>query len=422
MTTSTQKWVKDSLLPGLYQRVTVKSSVWAVKARRRGFKSVVTVTIGPTRLFSVAKARNSAKEILAQLAAGNHPNDQKRRQQALELQAKAEEKARAVTLSEALEDFLSVGDRKAKTVKDCRETVTRNFADWLDRPLKSITSRDVQERFASIIQRVSDARNALNERQRAAGIPLTTFRNKPGQGEAQRSFRYLSAIFNMVMADEINGKPVLDRNPVASLKAKRLTRTLVPRERYLMPGERENLLHELSIVSHPEYRGGLQQDDADFTYLILMTGLRVEEARQLRWKNINFDECIFVAENTKNGLNHTLPMTPAVERLFKSRLLLRRDKSPWVFSSPIDPQKSSSMSRTFERLKAATGIVFTAHDLRRTVATIASEMGYDLERIGAVLNHKKSNVTARYVQTTISSLRETLQAVEDEVLLSNQIP
>lgn len=422
MTTSTQKWVKDSLLPGLYQRVTDKSAVWAVKARRRGFKSVVTVTIGPTSLFSVAKARSAAKGILAQLAAGRHPNDQKRQEHALEQQTKAEERARAVTLSEALEDFLSIGDRKAKTVKDCRETITRNFGDWLNRPLNSISNRDVQERFASIIQRVSDARKALNERQGVEGKSLTTFRNKPGLGEAQRAFRYLSAIFNMVMADDINGKPVLDRNPVSSLKAKRLTKTLVPRERYLLPKERENLLHELSLVSHPEYQGGLHQDDADFTYLILMTGLRVDEARQLRWKSIDFDECIFTAEDTKNGLNHTLPMTPAVERLFKSRLLLRTDKSPWVFPSPIDPQKSSSMSRTFERLKAVTGISFTAHDLRRTVATIASEMGYDLERIGAVLNHKKSSVTARYVQTTISSLRETLQAVEDEVLLSNQTP
>jgi integrase len=418
MTTSTQKWVKDSLLPGLYQRVTDKSAVWAVKARRRGFKSVVTVTIGPTSLFSVAKARSAAKGILAQLAAGNHPNDQKRQEHALEQQAKAEERARAVTLSEALEDFLAIGDRKAKTVKDCRETITRNFADWLNRPLNSISNRDVQERFASIIQRVSDARKALNERQRLEGKSLTTFRNKPGLGEAQRSFRYLGAIFNMVMADDINGKPVLDRNPVASLKAKRLTKTLMPRERYLMPGERENLLHELSIVSHPEYQGGLKQDDADFTYLILMTGLRVEEARQLRWKNINFDECIFTAEDTKNGLNHTLPMTPAVERLFRSRFAKIGVKTPWVFPSPSNPQQCSSMSRTFERLQAVTGITFTAHDLRRTVATIASEMGYDLERIGAVLNHKKSGVTARYIQTTIGSLRETLQAVEDEVLLA----
>ena len=222
----------------------------------------------------------------------------------------------------------------------------------------------------------------------------------------------------MLMADEVNGKPILDRNPVDILKAKKITKALIPRERYLLPKERENLYDELTQFSHPEYRGPLLADDVDFTFLILMTGLRVDEARQLRWKNINFKESIFTAEDTKNRRNHTLPMTPAVERLFKRKFKTHGKASEWVFPSPIDPTKCSSMSRTFERLQQATGITFTAHDLRRTVATIASEMGYDLERIGAVLNHKKSGITARYVQTTIGSLRETLQAVEDEVLLS----
>jgi integrase len=182
------------------------------------------------------------------------------------------------------------------------------------------------------------------------------------------------------------------------------------------------LVDELSVVEHPEYRGALNSDDADFAYLLLMTGLRADEARTLRWADVNFSEGLFIAQNTKNRMKHTLPMTGGVEMLLRKRLEQVGNVSPWVFPSRIDPTKCSSMSRTFERLQRATGLIFTAHDLRRTVATVASEMGYDLERIGAMLNHKKSGVTSRYIQTTIDSLRETLQSVEDMVLRSFEIP
>lgn len=46
------------------------------------------------------------------------------------------------------------------------------------------------------------------------------------------------------------------------------------------------------------------------------------------------------------------------------------------------------MSRTFERVVEESGVQFTAHDLCRTVATVASELGYDLERISGVLKLK----------------------------------
>lgn len=76
------------------------------------------------------------------------------------------------------------------------------------------------------------------------------------------------------------------------------------------------------------------------------------------------------------------------------------------------------MSRTFERVVEESGVQFTAHDLCRTVATVASELGYDLERISAVLNHAKIGVTAGYIQTTVESLRTTLTSIEDMVLRS----
>ena len=54
--------------------------------------------------------------------------------------------------------------------------------------------------------------------------------------------------------------------------------------------------------------------------------------------------------------------------------------------------------------------------LRRTFATVAAEMGIDVYRIGATLNHSKQGVTAGYIQTTVTMLKETLEAIEIAIL------
>ena len=156
--------------------------------------------------------------------------------------------------------------------------------------------------------------------------------------------------------------------------------------------------------------------------LLLLTGLRVDEAKTLRWSNFNFKEGWFKAENTKNHTDHTLPMTTSTESLFKTRSTLVGESSEWVFPSPQDSSKHASMSRTVQRIVDESGVAFTPHDLRRTVATIASELGYDLAKMSAVLNHAKSGVTAGYVQGTIGSLKRTLEDIEGMVLRSFEVP
>ena len=113
-------------------------------------------------------------------------------------------------------------------------------------------------------------------------------------------------------------------------------------------------------------------------------------------------------------------MTDSTRRMFKNRL--NWSESEWVFPSPVDPSKPSSMSRTISRVIQESGVEFTPHDLRRTVATVASELGYDLDKISAVLNHAKAGVTAGYVQRTLPSLKRTLEDIETMVLRTFAVP
>ena len=81
------------------------------------------------------------------------------------------------------------------------------------------------------------------------------------------------------------------------------------------------------------------------------------------------------------------------------------------------------MSRAVQRVVDESGIAFTPHDLRRTVATIASELGYDLAKISAVLNHAKIRCNRRLcAEIQIGSLKRTLEDIEGMVLRSFEVP
>jgi integrase len=407
-----QLWFADKALSGLYKRKSSTKEVWAVKARQRGTGNVVTVTLGRTDVIKPAEARRIGMDYLAQLANGVNPNETKRKQQQDKISHQRIELARSKTLQQALNEYLSLKPLKTKTIRDINSSFSRNFNDWLEIPITQLTREDVLQRFQDIKERVKILRSKRNVRKQESGQPETRFSNDDGAGEAQRACRYLSAVINSIKNDEINGKPFLERNPVDVLKDKKLRKTLKPRERYLSDSELDNLVDEFKNISHSEYRGGVVQDDADFVLLLLLTGLRVEELTQLSWAEVKFEDKVFRAVDTKNHRDHTLPMTASVETILKRRFASKHPNAKYVFASPIFPEKSASMSRTFERVCQAVGFKFSAHDLRRTFATVANEIGIDANKIGAALNHKKKGVTAGYIQTTAYMMRETFEKIE----------
>lgn len=411
------EWVKDKLLAGLYKRVSRKDPTWAVKARQKGLGRVVTVTLGRCDLMNVQDARQEAKAVLLALSQGIHPNEELRKAKATKEADAAVEKARAFTLTAALEEFLGYKDYKPNTVKDATQSLARNFDDWMERPLRSITREEVLKRFKDIKKRVKARRDAVNERNAELGLPPSRFSKSDGAGEAQRAFRYLTAIFNSFKKDTVGGKLLLvDGNPCDVLADKKVRKVLKPRNFYLTDEAIEALVDSLSTVSHKEYAGPITKKDADFMLLLLFTGLRVNEARTLRWSDINFKSGMFSMEDTKNHSTHTLPMTKSIEAVLKRRLNERVNNAKYVFTARGERNLPASMSRTFERVCRETGFNFTPHDLRRTFATVASEMGVDVYRIGATLNHSKQGVTAGYIQTTVTMLKETLEAIETAIL------
>jgi integrase len=78
--------------------------------------------------------------------------------------------------------------------------------------------------------------------------------------------------------------------------------------------------------------------------------------------------------------------------------------------------KPASMDGVVELVSSKSGIDFTAHDLRRTAATVAAKHGFSHDQIAKLLNHAKGSVTDRYVQRTATALLPIMQAIEDDIV------
>lgn len=215
--------------------------------------------------------------------------------------------------------------------------------------------------------------------------------------------RILSALMNYACADEL-----IESNPVTVLKLKRIDRSIIKREHYLKAEDVRRLLQVTCNETHSMTLA---------VHLMLYTGLRKNEALQLKWEDIetvNDVSCI-VIRDTKNSRPHYLPITPVIDEILQKA----SNGSAYVFPSPQHGDRQIIDERpTVRRLSKAIGVDFRCHDLHRTFATRASEAGVDYLMVKRLLNHKSNDITAQYIQWNSSQnllvIRDALTRVPQD--------
>ena len=105
----------------------------------------------------------------------------------------------------------------------------------------------------------------------------------------------------------------------------------------------------------------------------------------------------FVIEDTKNNTTHRVPMTDYMRELYGDGFGVKNGR------------------HITDHLEAATmgAIKLTPHDLRRTFSAIANHAGVPDYTITMLMNHKKTDITGRYVGRNRDTMELGLLKVEE---------
>ncbi len=342
------------------------------------------VTLGRYPDLTIEQARKAAKQAIAKLAMGTNPNVEKRI-----------EKIKAVTLREAIEQYILARGLKVTTIDDLHRAFHQVIPDWQDKPLNRITPAMVEKRHRDHAAR--------------------------SMARANLAMRYLRAVFNFAMAKykDDGGDPLIAHNPVKIISELKAWHRVDRRRTYIQPHQLKPWFEAVQALPGADWK--------DYFQLVLLTGLRREEALGLRWADVDFVGGIITVRDTKNHRDHALPLPPYPLHLLRLRHARRAQRPPerqsaFVFADASGKRISNPRFAKDAIIKAS-GVSFCTHDLRRTFATLAESLDIPAYALKRLLNHTDNqDVTSGYLVITLDRLREPMARISRAILEAAERP
>lgn len=368
-----QIFYRDEQLKGFALRVTASGTKSFVVEKNIGNK-VRRITLGKYGALTVEQARKEAQKIIGQIATGINP-----------ITAKQSLKINSITLSDVFSDYKQARKSlKHNTLYNYERVLTIAFAGWGSKPLLSITKDKVAKHHEKLGK-------------------------ENGEAYANLAMRLLRALFNFAAGqyEDAQGKSLITENPVKRLSQTRAWYRVERRQTFIKT-------HELA----PWYQGVQQLQNEtlrDYLLLLILTGLRRQEAATLRWDQVDLTAKTLTVLDTKNHESHTLPLSNYLYELLSLRH--QRKINEYVFPGTgaagyiIEPRKQMANVTKFS------DVHFTVHDLRRTFITIAEGLDISAYALKRLMNHKMNNdITAGYIVTDVERLRKPMQQITDYFL------
>lgn len=305
------------------------------------------MSIGRCGVLNVTQARQLATRILAKVAFGEDPLEERRRAR------------REPTFKDLTEEYIKRHASKKKSGHDDIRIIEKDLV----KPLGHIQAEEISRR--DVIRLI----NGIKDR----GAPIM----------ANRTLALISKIFNFGIQQAIVGS-----NPC---------------KRIMPPGSehrRDRVLSESEIRTFWER---LSETNANLIIrqalrFILATAQRPGEVTSAEWSEFDLETGWWTipAEKSKNGLAHRVPISPFALSIIKPLDHRRR----YLFSCVRKRKKHihvNVLSQAVRLNRAVFGIEhFTPHDLRRTAASQMASMGFARLVISKILNHVESGITAVY--------------------------
>jgi len=363
---------KDINKRGFQVRVHPSGKVtFEVYRKPRGSYAPVRVRIGYFPDMKLADASDRADEINALLNQGINPNQRAR-------EIREQDAAENMTLAQGFERYIKAKQLSPATLNNYTRAIDRDMQDWKPKPLMGITREMVLTRYTEIEE-------------------------AHGKTPAQRMAQTLRAVWNFCndMADD-GGMPY-GICPVQILNKQR--------KAWSRTDSRARRIREEELPAWFEAVRAEGGKAGTYLEFLMLTGCRRREATSLRWEQIDFNKGTLTFLRTKNGTDHTLPMTKRVRELFKTR----RKEDP----HSTGPFRLDDPRKAIIRVMKASGTEFSSHDLRRSFTSLADLSGAGQYAIKAILNHATGNdVTgAHYAKyDDPRDLLAPLQKIEDYIL------
>ena len=289
---------------------------------------------------------------------------------------------RSVTLRECYESYVSLRTLRTSTRSGYDRVVMKYCADWLDRDLSSIADDEIVKKYISI-------------------------RDISGQGQAALAMRVIKALNSYAHAKF----HIPERNIGKILRIAGIVSSPVRKTRFLQKADLPKWYKAVAEMN----RSVAERTARDIFLVGLFTGLRRSEIFTLKWADVDLPNKTLTVRNTKNHRDHTLPLPDVLVKLFRERKS-ETGKSEFVFPGKSGRTAVRDIDDSRLRIVRNSGVDFSLHDLRRTFATVATEIGVPPYLLKKLLNHRSGDVTEGYVISTSEILRGPMKKVASRLM------
>ena len=148
--------------------------------------------------------------------------------------------------------------------------------------------------------------------------------------------------------------------------------------------------------------------------LALTSGGRRGELMRLRWRDIDFEQCIAHLRVTKNGDARVLVLVPTVVEELKR--FSRGKPDDLVFRSTRDPSRPYGFEQMWRTaLRESKVEWFRWHDLRHSFASALAQEGASLVELADAMGHKSFAMVKRYAHLSAKSRAALVNRVMGDV-------
>ncbi len=341
-------------------------------------------TIGSYPEWSVAAARERAKELRRAVDNGTDPAGEKR--------ARREAPTVQDLIDRYIEEHLSTRTTGKQRIDDERKMLAE-IGERLGKHTKlaGIHGGDIKDMHRKITD---------------SGRPI----------RANRILAIASKMFSLsLMPKASEDRPwrnAVDGNPCKGVKRNQET----AKERFYSPAELAAICDALAVYDGSATSGDAYKGSAaNCIRLIMLTGCRPAEAILATWDQFDAEPGFWIkpAATTKQRKEHKLPLNPQAIELIER---LRRRCKPgarYVFpgQKPGEPLKQLWHCWRFVQNHAGLGRDARIYDLRHTFASVGAGGGLSLPIIGRLLGHTQARTTQRYAHLADDPVREAAERI-----------